>query len=511
MGRFRFDRRNRLVATIAISLAFFVAEIAAGFYTHSLALIADAFHYLSDLLGFVVALAALQVGKGTRLRETSVLTYAQVSEGSTPAPPGYTFGWQRATLLGAFFNGVFLLALGISILVQAIERFINISPIEDPKLVLIIGSVGLALNVLVMSFLHEHDHDHGHGHNPENVHSHSHSHHNDKEPQTQVSEEAIESNVPVGDSDKGSEFSASSITSHVEHKHSVQMAAAAHSHRDLGMMGAFLHVVGDAINNVGVIISALIIWRVEGEKKYYADPAIGVFIAIMIFFTAIPLTKKAGRILMQTAPEEIDIKDIKEDIEMIPGVDSVHELHIWRLDQRKSIASAHIVVNNGFSGKWLVTAKTILECFHAPTVESPVGKLERPPANILAASGGGFEHVALLETLLSGEADQGLCAAVTFRDAIFPTSPPRTPATPSTSSAAMGASNWKKRADYQPENSVNVAGRLHVEQMTITLEGMNRLTDSGLLALKNENYINHDEYYNAYDGMVGITMEASDE
>ncbi|KAM3556592.1 hypothetical protein ARSEF4850_005456 [Beauveria asiatica] len=401
MSRFRFDRRNRLIATIAISFAFFVAEIAAGFYTHSLALIADAFHYLSDLLGFIVALTALQV-----------------SEGSTPAPPGYTFGWQRATLLGAFFNGVFLLALGISILVQAIERFINISPIEDPKLVLIIGSVGLALNVLVMSFLHEHDHDHGHGHDPEN--SHSHSHHNDKENQTQISEEAIESNVPAGDIERGSELGASSITSHVEHKHSVQMAAAAQSHKDLGMMGAFLHVVGDAINNVGVIVSALAIWRVEGEKKYYADPAIGVFIAIMIFLTAIPLTKKAGRILMQTAPEEIDIKDVKEDIEMIPGVDSVHELHIWKLDQRKSIASAHIVVDNGFSGKWLVTAKTILECFHAygihsvtlqpettppprPSVESPAGGLERPPAKLkeqfMGASGGRFEHAALHGTL----------------------------------------------------------------------------------------------------------------
>ncbi|KAM3437929.1 hypothetical protein MY4824_003578 [Beauveria thailandica] len=119
----------------------------------------------------------------------------------------------------------------------------------------------------------------------------------------------------------------------------------------------------------------------------------------MIFLTAIPLTKKAGRILMQTAPEEIDIKDVKEDIEMIPGVDSVHELHIWKLDQRKSIASAHIVVDNGFSGKWLVTAKTILECFHAygihsvtlqpettpsprPSVESPAGGFERPPAKL---------------------------------------------------------------------------------------------------------------------------------
>ncbi|KAM3510839.1 hypothetical protein MY11210_005501 [Beauveria gryllotalpidicola] len=351
MGRFRFDRRNRLIATIAISFAFFVAEIAAGFYTHSLALIADAFHYLSDLLGFIVALTALQI-----------------SEGSTPAPPGYTFGWQRATLLGAFFNGVFLLALGISILVQAIERFINISPIENPKLVLIIGSVGLALNVLVLSFLHEHDHNHNHGNDSENAHSHSHSHdqshHNDKENQTQVSEEAIESN---------------SITGHVEHKHSVQMAAV-HSHKDLGMMGAFLHVVGDAINNVGVIVSALVIWRVEGEKKYYADPAMGVFIAIMIFFTAIPLTKKAGRILMQTAPEEIDIKDVKEDIEMIPGVDSVHELHVWKLDQRKSIASAHIVVDNGFSGKWLVTAKTILECFHAYGIHSVTLQPETAPS-----------------------------------------------------------------------------------------------------------------------------------
>lgn len=82
-------------------------------------------------------------------------------------------------------------------------------------------------------------------------------------------------------------------------------------------MGAFLHVVGDAINNVGVIISALVIWRVESDKRYYVDPAIGVFIAIMIFLTAIPLTKKAGCILMQTAPDEIDIQDIKEDIEMV--------------------------------------------------------------------------------------------------------------------------------------------------------------------------------------------------
>lgn len=52
---------------------------------------------------------------------------SKVSERANPPPQEYTFGYQRATLLGAFFNGVFLLALGVSILVQAIERFTNIT------------------------------------------------------------------------------------------------------------------------------------------------------------------------------------------------------------------------------------------------------------------------------------------------------------------------------------------------------------------------------------------------
>jgi solute carrier family 30 (zinc transporter), member 1 len=57
-------------------------------------------------------------------------------------------------LLGAFFNGVFLLALGISILLQSIERFIAVQEIQDAKLVLIMGCVGLTLNVISAVLLH---------------------------------------------------------------------------------------------------------------------------------------------------------------------------------------------------------------------------------------------------------------------------------------------------------------------------------------------------------------------
>lgn len=106
---FKFlSRKQRLSLTIAISFSFFVAEISAGFYTRSLALVADAFHYLNDLIGFIVALIAVQA------------TERGVS------PQGFSFGWARAQLLGAFFNGVFLLALGLSIFLQSIERFISL-------------------------------------------------------------------------------------------------------------------------------------------------------------------------------------------------------------------------------------------------------------------------------------------------------------------------------------------------------------------------------------------------
>jgi zinc transporter 1 len=57
-------------------------------------------------------------------------------------------------LLGAFFNGAFLLALGVSIFLQSIERFVSIKKVDDAKLILIMGCVGLGLNIITAAFLH---------------------------------------------------------------------------------------------------------------------------------------------------------------------------------------------------------------------------------------------------------------------------------------------------------------------------------------------------------------------
>lgn len=165
---------------------------------------------------------------------------------------------------------------------------------------------------------------------------------------------------------------------------------------DLGMMGVIIHVIGDAINNVGVIISALVIWKGTGDARFYIDPAIGVFIAVMIFCTAIPLTKGSGKILLQVAPDGINSEDVRYDMEMvgfftesqgytylhhiqIPGVESVHELHIWRLNQVKSIASAHVVVDDTTIQNFQPIAKTIMECLHAYGVHSATLQPEAAP------------------------------------------------------------------------------------------------------------------------------------
>jgi solute carrier family 30 (zinc transporter), member 1 len=83
------------------------------------------------------------------------------------------------------------------------------------------------------------------------------------------------------------------------------------------MLAILFHVVGDAINNIGVIIAAVIIWKTTAETRFYADPAVSSFIAIMIILTAGPVVKNSGQILLQSAPSGLVMEDLKHDIEKV--------------------------------------------------------------------------------------------------------------------------------------------------------------------------------------------------
>lgn len=77
---------------------------------------------------------------------------------------------------------------------------------------------------------------------------------------------------------------------HLNHRHMDGAGPKVQGH-DLGIMGVLIHVIGDAINNVGEIIAALVIWLAKYDGRFYADPGVSIGIALLILASAIPLGK----------------------------------------------------------------------------------------------------------------------------------------------------------------------------------------------------------------------------
>lgn len=106
----------------------------------------------------------------------------------------------------------------------------------------------------------------------------------------------------------------------------------------LNMRGVYLHVLGDALGSVIVIISALIIKFASGKWTIYVDPGMSIFMVLLILKTSIPLMRESSLILLQTVPTHIKIKEVQDRLlDNVEGVLSVHEFHVWQLAGNKII------------------------------------------------------------------------------------------------------------------------------------------------------------------------------
>ncbi|KAL9128040.1 MAG: hypothetical protein Q9217_003204 [Psora testacea] len=506
------SKSTRILILLGIDSAFFLLELIVGYAVHSLALVADSFHMLNDVLSLCVGLWAVKVA---HQKSSSKM---------------YTYGWQRAETLGALVNGVFLVALCLSIFLEAIQRFVEPQSVSNPKLVLIVGCFGLLSNILGLFLFHEHGHSHGGG-----GHSHSHESNNlavaeegqgsvqgrtvggytkavadesrnvadalpqstvggwpksdglkdassdglsemskrkskgftasDEDGSTITASTAIGSTSPLShhksnvnstrhkrrhgsgsrsrfpsvdeiyihpasfrneiiaasrlgdiESQAGSDSGAENAVEedeheateaapllrhtktdnslhrsprglriykqdlkdlHTDHTHNQskeKSGGGGHSHSDLNMRGVFLHVMGDALGNIGVIGSALIIWLTSYSWRFYADPLISLVITVIILGSAIPLCKAASRILLQAVPPHISVDDIKQDIEDLPGIISCHHLHVWQLSGVKLVASLHIQIEFDFKGegsaRYMQLARAVRRCLHEYGIHS---------------------------------------------------------------------------------------------------------------------------------------------
>ncbi len=114
-----------------------------------------------------------------------------------------------------------------------------------------------------------------------------------------------------------------------------------HRHESLNLKAAWLHVLGDLLSSVGVVAGAIVI-QIWGLVWF--DPAVSVFIALLIFAGAIRVLKEAGNILLEGVPKGLSLSEIETAIRSIPGILDLHDLHVWNISTQLPALSAHVVL-----------------------------------------------------------------------------------------------------------------------------------------------------------------------
>ena len=118
-----------------------------------------------------------------------------------------------------------------------------------------------------------------------------------------------------------------------------------HSHDDLNVRSAFLHVIGDAAASVGVIIGGLVMYFTDW---YQLDACISAVIGCIIFWGSWRVIRESVHILLEGVPRGMSTTEVGESIRGIEGVNDVHHLNIWTICSHILALSAHIDVKPAF-------------------------------------------------------------------------------------------------------------------------------------------------------------------
>jgi cobalt-zinc-cadmium efflux system protein len=276
-------QRGRLWAALALIGAVMVAEAVAAFATGSLALLSDAGHMFTDVLGIGMALAAMTAA--TRAARGGIAEPIGAGRPASVPRSQRTFGLYRLEVLAALANAVLLSGVAVYVLIEAVRR------LSDPPEVLagpmlVVAGIGLVANLVALGLLRS------------------------------------------------------------------------GARESLNVRGAYLEVVGDVLGSVGVLVAATIIGL---TGWWYADPIVAVAVGLFILPRTWRLGRAALRILVQAAPEHLDVASVQQRLAAVPGVCDVHDLHVWTLTSGMEVASAHLTLDPAAEmGTVLATARETL-------------------------------------------------------------------------------------------------------------------------------------------------------
>ncbi|XP_077138365.1 calcium/manganese antiporter SLC30A10 isoform X1 [Ranitomeya variabilis] len=325
MGRYT-GKTCRLIFMLVITVIFFVAELVSGYLGNSIALISDSFNMLSDLISLCVGITASRISR-------------RQSRG-----PQATYGYTRAEVVGALCNAVFLTALCFTILVDSILRLAKPEKIDDPELVLIVGTLGLGVNIVGLLVFQDYRSCMRCLFGPKDQQG--------SEVPTETSNDRINVTPYQSGRSQGSESPDNNLAGdNIDDQESDLGEVKGKNEKDaaaLNIRGVLLHVMGDALGSVVVVVAAVIFYvrplsaEATCNWQCYIDPSLTVVMVAIILFSAFPLIKETATILLQMVPKGINVGEIGEKISVVPGVKSIHEIHVWELASGKNIATLHV-------------------------------------------------------------------------------------------------------------------------------------------------------------------------
>jgi cobalt-zinc-cadmium efflux system protein len=113
-------------------------------------------------------------------------------------------------------------------------------------------------------------------------------------------------------------------------------------HASMNLRSTFLHLAGDLLNSIGVLLSAAII---AATGRTEADPIISFLIAATIVWSAVRLCREAVDVLLEGFPAHLDFSEVNQALGKVAGVAAVHDLHVWTITSGLVALSCHIVVD----------------------------------------------------------------------------------------------------------------------------------------------------------------------
>jgi cobalt-zinc-cadmium efflux system protein len=239
-------------AGIGLNLLYVVVEAGAGLWWGSVALLADAGHNLSDVLGLAVAWGGAALAR-------------------TPPSKRFTYGLKGSTILAALANALLLLVALGAIALEAVQRFAE--PAAVPGLaVSAVAGAGIVVNGLTAWLF------------------------------------------------------------------------ARGRHGDVNVRGAYLHMLADAAVSAGVVVAGVAIWA-TGET--WIDPLVCLVIAGLIFWQTWGLLRETLEMAVAGVPRGLDYDQVAAALGSLPGVERVHDLHIWPMSTTEPVLTAHLVMPGG--------------------------------------------------------------------------------------------------------------------------------------------------------------------